>query len=82
MQKRMAKLSGDDSLKEREFHWFKAIQRDISEAFPELKIFQPGGPLNETLLDVLMAYAMYRSDVGYVYGTHVSFLERARDYKS
>ena len=29
------------------------------------------GPLHENLLDVLMAYSMYRSDVGYVYGTHV-----------
>jgi hypothetical protein len=29
------------------------------------------GPLHENLLEVLMAYSMYRSDVGYVYGTHV-----------
>lgn len=31
---------------------------------------QENGPLNENLIEVLLAYAMYRSDVGYVYGTH------------
>lgn len=32
---------------------------------------QEKGPLHESLTDLLTAYAMYRSDVGYVYGTHV-----------
>ncbi|QDS67469.1 hypothetical protein FKW77_000887 [Venturia effusa] len=67
---RLSKLAPDEASKEQEWQWFEAIKRDIEEAFPELKIFQPGGPLHQTLLDVLMAYAMYRSDVGYVYGTH------------
>jgi hypothetical protein len=71
-EKRMQKLSPEERVKESEWQWFEAIRRDIAEAFPELKIFQPGGPLHGALLDVLMAYAMYRSDVGYVYGTHVS----------
>ena len=53
--------------------WFNAIQRDVKVAFPELKIFQPSGPLHGDLVDVLMAYSMYRSDVGYSHGTHVSF---------
>lgn len=57
---------------EREKQWFKAIRRDIRHTFPELKIFQPGGPLSEDLVDVLMAYSMYRRDVGYSHGTHVS----------
>lgn len=70
---RLSKLSPDEASKQQEWQWFEAIKEDIGEAFPELKIFQPGGPLHQTLLDVLMAYAMYRSDVGYVYGTHVSF---------
>lgn len=68
---RLCKLVPDEASKEQEWQWFEAIKRDIEEAFPELKIFQLGGPLHQTLLDVLMAYAMYRSDIGYVYGTHV-----------
>jgi hypothetical protein len=50
-----------------------AISRDVSSAFPDLHLFQEGGPLRDTLIDVLEAYAMYRSDVGYAYGLHVSF---------
>lgn len=52
--------------------WFDAIRRDVKVTFPELNIFQPGGPLHDGLVDVLMAYSMYRSDVGYSHGTHVS----------
>ena len=52
--------------------WFDAIRRDVKTTFPELNIFQPGGPLHDDLVDVLMAYSMYRSDVGYSHGTHVS----------
>ena len=52
--------------------WFDAIRRDVEATFPDLKIFQTGGPLHNSLTDVLMAYSMYRSDIGYVYGTHVS----------
>ncbi|KAI9739594.1 MAG: hypothetical protein M1834_006312 [Cirrosporium novae-zelandiae] len=59
-----------DGEHETEKGWFKTIREDIASAFPELKIFQAGGPLNEGLVDVLMAYSMYRSDVGYVYGNH------------
>ncbi|KAF2456691.1 rab-GTPase-TBC domain-containing protein, partial [Lineolata rhizophorae] len=52
--------------------WFDAIARDARDTFPELKIFQAdGGPLHEALKDVLMAFTMYRSDVGYVHGTHL-----------
>lgn len=51
--------------------WFDAIRRDVKTAFPELRIFQPGAPLHDGLVDVLMAYSMYRSDVGYSHGTHV-----------
>lgn len=58
--------------REREKQWFNAIRRDVGNTYPDLKIFQPGGPLNEGLMDVLMAYSMYRSDVGYSHGTHVS----------
>ncbi|GAM38458.1 hypothetical protein TCE0_033f09196 [Talaromyces pinophilus] len=60
--------AGDASRRMRE--WFAAISRDVSSAFPELHLFQEGGPLRDTLIDVLEAYAMYRSDVGYTYGLH------------
>lgn len=68
---KLAKLGSNQS-SAREAVWFEGIRRDANEAFPELKIFQDGGPLHQTLIDVLMAYSMYRSDVGYVHGTHVS----------
>ncbi|KAL9044033.1 MAG: hypothetical protein Q9214_002802, partial [Letrouitia sp. 1 TL-2023] len=50
--------------------WFDAIRRDVKVTFPELNIFGLGGPLHDGLVDVLLAYSMYRSDVGYSHGTH------------
>ncbi|KAL1956099.1 hypothetical protein VTO42DRAFT_7618 [Malbranchea cinnamomea] len=49
---------------------FDAIRRDASTAFPELNMFQEGCPLRDSLIDVLDAYCMYRSDVGYLRGLH------------
>ncbi|KAJ5938173.1 hypothetical protein N7454_004515 [Penicillium verhagenii] len=49
---------------------FEAIEKDVSLAFPDLNLFQEGGPLRDTLIDVLQAYSMYRSDVGYIHGLH------------
>ncbi|KAL8714973.1 MAG: hypothetical protein Q9225_006466 [Loekoesia sp. 1 TL-2023] len=72
MQARMA--SSRDAEPPNEKAWFDAIHRDvntISTTFPELKIFQCGGPLYDGLVDVLMAYSMYRSDVGYSHGSHL-----------
>ncbi|KAL1635719.1 hypothetical protein SLS58_010157, partial [Diplodia intermedia] len=71
LEKKLAKLDPESRGNARESIWFDSIRRDTSGAYPELKIFQPGGPLHESLLDVLMAYSMYRSDVGYIYGTHL-----------
>ncbi|KAL8931943.1 MAG: hypothetical protein Q9211_006632 [Gyalolechia sp. 1 TL-2023] len=54
--------------------WFDAIRRDVDTihmTFPELQIFRSGGPLYDGLVDVLMAYSMYRSDVGYSHGSHL-----------
>lgn len=49
--------------------WLRAIHRDVESAtWTELKIFQKGAPLHQSLVDVLSAYAMYRSDIGYVPG--------------
>ncbi|EFW99810.1 tbc domain protein [Grosmannia clavigera kw1407] len=48
---------------------FAAIRRDVEHStWKDLKIFQAGAPLNLGLMDVLMAYSMYRSDIGYVSG--------------
>jgi hypothetical protein len=66
-----SQLSADE---ERKKWWVDKIEIDARNTYPELKIFQPEGPLHESLLDVLKAYAMYRSDVGYVHGTSVCFI--------
>ena len=67
-------ITSRDNAVSNEKAWFDAIRRDVSAisiTFPELKIFQDGGPLYDSLVDVLMAYSMYRSDVGYSHGSHV-----------
>lgn len=56
---------------ERRAAWFADIRSDAARAWPDLMIFQQGGPLHDSLINVLMAYSMYRSDVGYVPGTHI-----------
>ncbi|KAK3918628.1 TBC1 domain family member 12 [Frankliniella fusca] len=48
------------------------IQLDISRTFPQLCIFQKGGPYYDILHSLLGAYACYRPDIGYVQG--MSFL--------
>ena len=48
--------------------WFVDIERDAETAFPDLNLFQRGGPLWQDLIDVCKAYACYRGDVGYTYG--------------
>lgn len=56
----------------RQAPWFEAIRKDAEEStWRELRIFQTGGPLHQGLVDVLSAYAMYRSDIGYVTGCNV-----------
>ncbi|OAA61750.1 tbc domain protein [Niveomyces insectorum RCEF 264] len=51
---------------------FDAICRDVREqTWRDLRIFQVGAPLHQGLIDVLMAYSMYRSDIGYVPGCNV-----------
>ncbi|KAK5143008.1 hypothetical protein LTR04_002038 [Oleoguttula sp. CCFEE 6159] len=70
LDRRISALGTEEQTRVKEAPWFAAIRRDSSATFPELRIFQPGGPLHDALLDVLMAYAMYRADIGYVYGTH------------
>ncbi|KFM71398.1 TBC1 domain family member 14, partial [Stegodyphus mimosarum] len=48
------------------------IKLDVSRTFPQLGIFQEGGPYHNTLEGILGAYVIYRPDIGYVQG--MSFL--------
>lgn len=53
--------------------WFQQIRKDAGEkTWGDLRLFEAGGPLHQDLVDVLSAYAMYRSDIGYVSGSNVS----------
>ncbi|KAL2072873.1 hypothetical protein VTL71DRAFT_12216 [Oculimacula yallundae] len=64
--KRGSQLTPDEEKKKA---WLDRIEKDVAATYSELRIFQKDGPLHGTLLDVLKAYAMYRSDIGYVPGT-------------
>ncbi|XP_045190087.1 TBC1 domain family member 12-like [Mercenaria mercenaria] len=44
------------------------IKLDVSRTFPQLCIFQKGGPYHDLLHSLLGAYACYRPDIGYVQG--------------
>jgi hypothetical protein len=53
--------------------WFQEIRKDAAnKTWEDLRIFEVEGPLHQSLVDVLSAYAMYRSDIGYVRGCNVS----------
>lgn len=71
LEKKLASGHGNEEDK-RKGEWFKTIRRSVCRTYSDLRIFQPGGPLYEVLVDVLMAYVVYRSDVGYVEGVNVS----------
>lgn len=49
---------------------FRRIQKDCSMVFPSLKIFEPGGPLYDDLVDVTKAYSFYHSGFAYIPGAH------------
>merc|ERR1719150_1586640 len=44
------------------------VSLDVSRTFPQLGIFQEGGPYHSSLRDLLGAYVCYRPDLGYVQG--------------
>ena len=46
------------------------IRLDVSRTFPQLCIFQEGGPYFQLLHNVLGAYVCYRPDIGYVQVTN------------
>ncbi|CAK3842476.1 TBC domain-containing [Lecanosticta acicola] len=72
LERKFADLPAEAREKNKEAAWFKSIARDVPDTFPDLGIYQPdGGHLHQSLTDVLKAFATYRHDVGYVYGTHL-----------
>lgn len=71
LESKIASMPIEERTSSREAAWLEAIARDVPAVFPELLVFQSGGRSHEALRNVLKAYTMYRSDVGYVYGTHL-----------
>ncbi|WPH03796.1 Hypothetical protein R9X50_00667900 [Acrodontium crateriforme] len=71
LEETVAEMPDEERATSTEAAWLAAIARDVPTVLPEQKIYQEFGPLHSTLTDVLKAYAMYRRDVGYVYGTHL-----------
>ncbi|KAK5719974.1 hypothetical protein LTR15_007247 [Elasticomyces elasticus] len=71
VEEKVSEMPSEERSKSKEAQWLLAIDRDVSNAFPELELFENGTPVHRALTEVLKAYAMYRHDVGYVYGTHL-----------
>ena len=44
------------------------IDLDIARTFPEISIFGKGSPIKESLRRVLIAFTIFRSDIGYIQG--------------
>ncbi|KAK4546133.1 hypothetical protein LTR36_002270 [Oleoguttula mirabilis] len=70
-EKQIAEMPSEERSNSKEAAWFGAITRDVPNVYPETEVFEKGSPVHQALSDVLKAYAMYRSDVGYVYGIHL-----------
>jgi len=68
-ERALEELSPDDDT-EAYATLFRRIELDCASAFPDLKIFQPGGPLFEDLVRVTKAYILYRTNLGYIPGAH------------
>ncbi|KAK5122387.1 hypothetical protein LTR85_003971 [Meristemomyces frigidus] len=71
VEDKIAEMPSEERSKSKEAAWFDAIDRDVPNVYPETEVFEKGSPVHQALSDVLKAYAMYRNDVGYVYGTHL-----------
>ena len=70
-EEKIAEMTGVEREQSKEAAWFDAISRDVKTACSEIQSYEQRAPFQNALRDVLKAYAMYRSDVGYVYGTHL-----------
>jgi len=66
LENRLASLPPEDRAKSNEAAWLDAIARDVPSVFPDGSSAE-----QQSLASVLKAYSLYRSDVGYVYGTHL-----------
>lgn len=71
IETKVADMSPEERANSKEAAWLDAIARDVPNTFAETKMYARGASLHQNLADVLKAYSMYRSDVGYVYGTHL-----------
>lgn len=64
------KATAEDTMRAK---WFDDIFIDVAtRTWCDLRIFDEEGPLHHGLVEVLMAYSMYRSDIGYIPGCNVS----------
>ncbi|KAF7196049.1 TBC domain-containing protein C23D3.03c [Pseudocercospora fuligena] len=72
LEDKIREMPSEERAASKEAAWMDAIRRDVPNTLPETKMYSnPSAPLHQSLTNVLKAYAMYRSDVGYVYGTHL-----------
>ncbi|KAK3699517.1 hypothetical protein LTR37_016386 [Vermiconidia calcicola] len=71
VEDKVVEMSAEERNESKQAAWLDAIARDVQVACPELEDLDKRAPFQNSLRDVLKAYAMYRSDVGYVYGTHL-----------
>lgn len=71
IEDKISEMPAEERSKSKEAAWFDAISRDVLITCPELVDMEKRAPFQNALRDVLKAYSMYRSDVGYVYGTHL-----------
>ncbi|KAK5164074.1 uncharacterized protein LTR77_010165 [Saxophila tyrrhenica] len=71
LEEKTAQMSPDDRAGSDGAAWFAAIARDVPVTCPELREAEERTQFESALRDVLKAYAIYRRDVGYVYGTHL-----------
>ncbi|KAF2158712.1 hypothetical protein M409DRAFT_71502 [Zasmidium cellare ATCC 36951] len=71
LEEKIAEMPDEERSHSKEAAWLDAIDRDVPNVYPELRMYQHDAPLHRSLTNVLRAFAMYRSDVGYVYGTHL-----------
>lgn len=71
LQESLAEIPEEQRAASKQVAWLDAISRDVRHACPNLAAAEKRAPFEAALHDVLKAYAMYRNDVGYVYGTHL-----------
>lgn len=72
LEAKIANMPAEEKANCREAAWLEAIDRDVPNTLPDARMcYNAVAPLHQNLSDVLKAYTLYRSDVGYVYGIHL-----------